>query len=415
MTDKLNAMSSFQSGASIADAIAGRRLQQQQLGILEQDQAIKQEQEQYKRRQEQAKQQLGVLAYNDPSVMKEYMVRDPQAAKELFELRNKHNKISNDIINYVVDKNVPVEERNIRWQQALPILKQNGLDISDLPQELDQDGLRELELTKKSIKTWDDAFKTVETDQGLKTFNPSTGGFGDTPYGVYQRPPSSIVNVNNRQETEFEKAIGKIEGESIGKNIEKVRTAAEEALRVKDLLGQQKEALKNLTATGPADNVKIFAGNLVSQFGIDKTDFLRKLSKDANNLQVIEAAANQIGIPMVKQLGYNPTDADYKAIMSMIGNIGKGKATIQDLISALDKLSDKSIAKADYVDMLVEEGKYKQIPKLSREWDKENPIDFSKEVIEENTQDTLYQEGTTATNPQTGEKMIFREGLWQKM
>jgi hypothetical protein len=191
MTDKLNAMGAFQSGASIANAVSGRRLQQQQIGVLQQEQAIKQEQEQYKRQQEQykrqqeqAKQQLGVLAYNDPNIMKEYMVKDPQGAKQLFELRNRHNKISSDVIDYVADKNVPIEERNIRWQQALPILQQNGLEIDDLPQELDNDGLRQLELTKKSIKTWDDAFKTVETAQGLKTFDPVTGRFGDTPYSA---------------------------------------------------------------------------------------------------------------------------------------------------------------------------------------------------------------------------------------
>ncbi len=38
----------------------------------------------------------------------------------------------------------------------------------------------------------------------------------------------------------------------------------------------------------------------------------------------------------------------------------------------------------------------------------------AKSLFGQETQ-TQYQEGQTATNPKTGEKLIFRGGKWQKM
>jgi hypothetical protein len=109
-------------------------------------------------------------------------------------------------------------------------------------------------------------------------------------------------------------------------------------------------------------------GSLANEVGVNVD--MGKIS----SLEQLSAAGNTITIPLVKKLGYNPTDADARLIGSTIANIGKGKSTNEQLINLLDQAANKQIEKANIVDRLRSQKKEEDIPKEIRKYDANNPI-----------------------------------------
>ena len=178
----------------------------------------------------------------------------------------------------------------------------------------------------------------------------------------------AIVNVNNGEQPAFRKKLEETYGTKIAERLDKVNNDAENAVQTKQWLGVQREALNNLPNTGVLDSSKIYLGNLANQLGV-KVD-MGKIS----SLEQLSAAGNTITIPLVKQLGYNPTDADARLIGSTIANIGKGKATNLQLNDLIDQASDKQIAKAQIADSLRAQGREAELTQELRNYDLKNPI-----------------------------------------
>jgi len=230
-------------------------------------------------------------------------------------------------------------------------------------------------------------------------FDPATGQLAPTNIGVYRKPPSTVVNIDQRQEYEYDKAVGKTEGENVGKKLDEIRNAGDQAIATKDFLQTQREALAKVPSTGPLSGAQSFLGNLVGQLNIadDKErDSLSKLVSNASNLDKINAAAKKISIPLAKQLGVNPTDADFKAILATVADVAKGKKTNEDLIDMWDRLSDKAVAKAQLADEISMNKRHKSAYKELRDFD----INYNKKREEEiKKQREKFQQTDKATSP----------------
>lgn len=216
-------------------------------------------------------------------------------------------------------------------------------------------------------------YSSQETSGGLMNFNKKTGEYtpaqsGGRNLGVYVKPPTSVVNVNNGEQPAFRKKLEETYGTKTAERLDKINTDADNAVQTKQWLGVQREALANLPNTGVLDSSKIYLGNLANQLGV-KVD-MGKIS----SLEQLSAAGNTITIPLVKQLGYNPTDADARLIGSTIANIGKGKATNLQLNDLIDQASDKQIAKAQIADSLRAQGRESELTQELRNYDLKNPI-----------------------------------------
>tara|TARA_R110000868_G_scaffold29030_3_gene107948 strand:- start:4028 stop:5317 length:1290 start_codon:yes stop_codon:yes gene_type:complete len=270
-----------------------------------------------------------------------------------------------------------------RWEQMHNEYKEaTGRELplsGSFPSERNDPAIAEFNALKTRLKGREQELKeqtdlsVQETGKGLMTFDKKTGEFKPAQVNgqnipVYVKPPSSVVNVNNGEQPAFRKKLEETYGTKIAERLDKVNNDAENAVQTKQWLGVQREALNNLPNTGVLDSSKIYLGNLANQLGV-KVD-MGKIS----SLEQLSAAGNTITIPLVKQLGYNPTDADARLIGSTIANIGKGKATNLQLNDLIDQASDKQIAKAQIADSLRAQGREAELTQELRNYDLKNPI-----------------------------------------
>lgn len=270
-----------------------------------------------------------------------------------------------------------------RWEQMHnDYFQATGRELplpANFPSERNDPAIAEFNALKTRLKGREQELKeqtdlsVQETGKGLMTFDKKTGEFKPAQVNgqnipVYVKPPTSVVNVNNGEQPAFRKELETKYGAKIAERLDKVNSDAENAVQTKQWLGVQREALNNLPNTGVLDSSKIYLGNLANQLGV-KVD-MGKIS----SLEQLSAAGNTITIPLVKQLGYNPTDADARLIGSTIANIGKGKATNLQLNDLIDQASDKQIAKAQIADSLRAQGREAELTQELRNYDLKNPI-----------------------------------------
>jgi hypothetical protein len=179
MTKNLNAFQNFQSGFSIADAMQQRNLQQEQFGLLKQKFEIEQQ-------QEQAKQTLAMEAFNNPAALQAVYARDRELGESIVKERDKFNRLTSMAISDVL--NAKPENQQEVWKNSKAFLQQRGIDTSDQPENFSPELAGFLRVKQKELRTWDDTFKTIETDRGLQRFNEKTGEITPTGYGVYRKP-----------------------------------------------------------------------------------------------------------------------------------------------------------------------------------------------------------------------------------
>lgn len=411
MTDKLNAIGSIQAGFSMGDAVAGRKLQQQSLMQDQQKIDMLREETQFKRQQQLAKERLGVEGFNNQRALIQLAAVDPEYAKTVAQQRDSFNRKHYSAIDNVTAQ--PPERQQAAWDMERAQLEAAGIDMSDISAKYSPEVAQQLQQFKTQLRTWDPVFESIDTARGIAAFDKTTGETRLTGEGVYVKPASTIVNVGGEQPA-FRKKLEETYGIKTAEKMDNIQTAADNALEIKSYLNLQREALANLENTGPLDSGKIFLGNLINQFGIEGVD----MSK-VSSLEQLSAAAKTITIPLVKKLGYNPTDADARLIGATIADIGKGKATNEQLINLLDQIADKQIAKAAIVDELRAQGREGELSKALREYDKANPI----KLLSQKTSDLTaksgsapeIKEGDTITNKATGQRMKLVGGKWQPL
>lgn len=362
-----NLTGAIQSGFQI-----GQQIRENNLQMLVQQQALDQ------------KNQINVLrklAPHDPKAAQQLAIVDPQGYEGLQKYQNYRIQRGAQLANSVLD--IPEPLRAQRYQEVISEIEKEFGEKPQMPGEWSK-GEAGAEGYLKSIvsqarqvedvaKEQQIEYTPQETSAGLMNFNKKTGEYtpaqsGGRNLGVYVKPPTSVVNVNNGEQPAFRKKLEETYGTKTAERLDKVNTDADNAVQTKQWLGVQREALNNLPNTGVLDSSKIYLGNLANQLGV-KVD-MGKIS----SLEQLSAAGNTITIPLVKQLGYNPTDADARLIGSTISNIGKGKATNLQLNDLIDQAADKQIAKAQIADSLRAQGREAELTQELRNYDLKNPI-----------------------------------------
>lgn len=362
----LNAFGSFSQGYQMVDESINR---QQQIAMKQQQLAQEQATQQQELAQKQAILTIGQEAARtgDPRTLAMLSVVNPDGAKSIREtLQYFTDKTTGDLQSII---ETPISDRQATYQTKLDEIRKTNpyFDTSKYPDQYSTEVGAMIQADLISMGDKKRQYSLQETNQGLVTFEQNTGKISPSGYGVYKKPPSTVVNVGGEQPA-FRKKLEETYGRNLATRMDAIQTTAENASETKQYLQLQKEALANLPTTGVLDSGKIFLGSLANQVGVNVD--MDKIS----SLEQLSAAGNTITIPLVKKLGYNPTDADALLIRSTIANIGKGKSTNEQLINLLDQAANNQIEKANIVDRLRSQGKEEDIPKEIRKYDANNPI-----------------------------------------
>ena len=192
-------------------------------------------------------------------------------------------------------------------------------------------------------------FSTRDTAQGVVRINEATGEVqplmtqSGEPLKPFDKGAKVSVNVGG-EEPAFRKKLEEGLGSGTAARIDKIRTDADNATGVLTNLQTIEENLQNVGNTGVLDTTKIFVNNLGNQLGLDIN-----LDETAS-LEKINAASKQLSVPLVKQLGVNPTDRDAKIIEATVAGLGKSKQANFDLISLTRQIANKKLAHARIVE-----------------------------------------------------------------
>jgi len=147
-----------------------------------------------------------------------------------------------------------------------------------------------------------------------------------------QRPG---VSITTGEETELAKARGKARG-AREVSIDEAAIAGREFL---DTVGILRQALRTATPGGPLDELEIFVGSVANQLGVN-IDIGKLAAKET-----FKAQTNKLVLPMIKQLGANPSNADREFIISTVAGVGKSTESNEALLDLRAALSLKAIAK----------------------------------------------------------------------
>ena len=223
-------------------------------------------------------------------------------------------------------------------------------------------------------------FQIKETSKGFVRIDPASGqvipltsGTGESLQPFSQ--PTTNITVGGEQPP-FRKELEKKLGTDVAERISKIRTDADNAVGILSNLDTIEESLKNIKTTGPLDAPKIFINNLGAQLGLDID-----LDETAS-LEKINAAAKQLSVPLVKQLGVNPTDRDAKIIEATVSGLGKSKQANIDIIDISRQIAKKKLAHARIAEDLRDRGEEKLIARKIREYDINNPIKQPQKAVE---------------------------------
>jgi len=222
-------------------------------------------------------------------------------------------------------------------------------------------------------------FSTRDTAQGVVRINEATGEAQPITLGGQPLQPAkkggTVVNVGG-EEPAFRKKLEEGQGTKTSDRIDKIRTDADSAIGVLTNLDTIEENLRNIETTGPLDAPKMFINNLGAQLGLDIN-----LDETAS-LEQINAASKALSVPLVKQLGVNPTDRDAKIIEATVAGLGKSKQANMALLNVTRQIANKRLAHANIADNLREEGNERQLARKIREYDLNNPIKIPERALE---------------------------------
>lgn len=155
--------------------------------------------------------------------------------------------------------------------------------------------------------------------------------------------------------------------------------SAENAVNIQPQIQGIKGSLDSLVSSGQTTGVLApmtsFLNSLGSQLGLPAN------LTQASTLEQVRGYSNAISIPLVKQLGVNPTDSDLKIIQSTLSNIGTTMKANYSFVDVADQVAKRNIALNGLVRDADSKGYNEQtIKKLTSEFNSKNPIKAPKEM-----------------------------------
>lgn len=203
-------------------------------------------------------------------------------------------------------------------------------------------------------------------------------------------------------------------GEGIGKEILAGHQAAQEAVQSIQANNQARKLLDSGVVTGFGANIKLAFGKALQQAGINVAD-----DPIANTEAFVAQRAQETG-RIIKQFGSGTglSDADRQyATRAAAGDVTLNESSIRKILDLNERASrfliernNANVGKlkpgiVDY-DLSVQAPEAYAPAKASEK--------VAAPTAAESGGQPQYKEGQTATNPQTGEKMVFRNGNWVK-
>jgi hypothetical protein len=145
----------------------------------------------------------------------------------------------------------------------------------------------------------------------------------------------TIVNVNNQQETEFVKELGKLQGKQM-ENAYNTRNAAVETLGT---LSKMSELNDKDLISGAFSGPRATTANFFNTIGLASKGDAKTLA----NTQQFEKVAGDLVLANVKKLGYNPSNADVIFINKLIPQLESSPEARKALINWMGTKAQASI------------------------------------------------------------------------
>lgn len=340
-------------------------------------------QEQQKLQQQQALMQLGSVAATtgDPEAIAKFSALNPEGAKGILEAyKYQTDQVAGRLQAYNEAK---ITDKPAQYELLHFVIKNTpGFDSSQYPspESFDPKIVQDL-VNSDLIATRDRSkgYQAQETADGLQAFDPFTGQLTPTGVGVYQKPPTSVVNVNNIAESEYSKATGKALGESDVKYYQDIVDKGDKARQQSSTLDAVENALDSIGTTGKFTGIGAVIGNVANQAGFEVVD-----KKKLANVELAKGELNKLVLPETKALGTGNgfTDKDREFLSQTFPQITDSYQGNKLKITLARKVNKRQIDVNEYADSLREQGASPfDIKKSIAKKYKDNPV-FTKEDFE---------------------------------
>ena len=148
--------------------------------------------------------------------------------------------------------------------------------------------------------------------------------------------PKTVVNVSQQQESEFSKELGKIQG----KQMEKAYNTRDAAVATLGTLTKMSELNDQQLISGSFAGGRVGAANLLNTLGLASEADAKRLS----NSQQFNKVAGDLVLANIKQLGYNPSNADVKFLNETLPSLESNPAARRALINWMATKAQGSIS-----------------------------------------------------------------------
>ena len=246
--------------------------------------------------------------------------------------------------------------------------------------------------------------KIIKDVGGFQRFQ-DTGGRVFPDAVPTKKDPLVNVNVGGTEEGAFAKKFGENRAKAVSEFIDTETNKTTQLQQSMQAVNTIENLLNQGIETGGFANVKIGLGNAVRFLGGDPTEF--PALKDINSLETIEGMTNKLVIPMAKQLGYNPTDADAKRIESSVAGLGKGVEANRALIGFIRNTASKQQEVQELINQVELTGDVQKARNLRPTVNKLRKSIFEEELakLEQATLLKETQENTIDTLPQDAKQI----------
>jgi hypothetical protein len=373
-TTGLNAVGAFATGANVANEIAQTNLQQQKLQMEQNQMNYNIAQQQQQQQQQQALQQLSIEAFNNPQALKQVYAANPDLGASIAKERDKYNRVTSNVIDDTLS--VPIEHRQKAFDLAKSRLQASGISTDDLPEKYSPEFEQVLKRKKTELATWDDTFKALETDRGLMLLGEKTGAITPTGFGVYNKPPSTLVNVDNKSEFQEQKDIGAINAERYKKTLDQGDNARQQI----DTLSMMKQAVLDPNAAqGAFADIRSNAKKYSELLGFEV--------KGLTNEGIIDSLGNKLALQLRNPKGENggltgnTSDRDVKFLVAGVPSKGKTQSQNLALIDIGLRQSQRDREISALAQQYVDQNKtFKGFDKVRDDYLKTHPLYNTQEI-----------------------------------
>ena len=344
----LNAFGSFSQGYQMVDESINR---QQQIAMKQQQLAQEQATQQQELTQKQAILTIGQEAARtgDPRTLAMLSVVNPDGAKSVREtLQYFTDKTTGDLQSII---ETPISDRPATYQTKLAEIRKTNpyFDTSKYPDQYSPEVYAMITADLISNGDRKRQYSLQETNQGLVKFEQNTGEISPSGYGVYKTPPTSVVNVDNREESSFYKQFGKDRAQEYSKTLESGRNSLANLSK----LDQADKLYDNIGTTGILTPSTAKLANIANQLGI-KVD----KNKIGNIEQLIALSQEQVGMILSSgQYGAGTaiSEADLAAARSRVFSAQNTIAGAKLIIDTQRKVDQRAVEAARLINKMTGE------------------------------------------------------------